>query len=93
MAVVAAMIGMTTRSVERANVGTAGPRVLTRLRAAASSGEVFDAAREERVELMAARYEAGLGIFDGLPARDAVSVAQLAREAEDYDEPTSSAMS
>lgn len=80
--VVAAMIGTTKRTVERAKRGVVGPRVAARIRAAFNTGEVFDAAREARVALYEARYEAGLGIFDGEPARDAVSVWELAREAE-----------
>ncbi len=79
--VVAEVLGVTQRSVERAKAGRAGPRLLSRLRLAAE-GEVFDAAREERLRLYEQRFAAGLGIFDGKPATDAVSVYQLGVEAE-----------
>lgn len=81
-AVVASMIGTTKRTIERAKAGRAGPRLLARVRAAFDTGEVFDDAREERLALYEARHDAVLGVFDGLPARDAVSVAQLAIDAE-----------
>ena len=72
---------MATRTIERAKRGTAGPRLLSRLRLAAE-GEVFDGAREERLRLYERRAASGLGIFDGEPATDAVSVYQLGVEAE-----------
>jgi hypothetical protein len=39
--------------------------------------EVLDGAREARLALYAARHEAGVGIFDGEPPTDAVSVHEL----------------
>lgn len=79
--VIAAMAGTTSRSIERAKKGRCGPRLVSRLRAA-REGEVFDDAREERLRLYEQRFAAGLGIFDGKPAQDAVSVYQLGVEAE-----------
>lgn len=78
---VADVIGMTDRTIHRARSGHVGAKLRMRLQAALA-GEVFDAAREERIELYSRRYDAGLSVFDGTPARDAVSVYQLAVEAE-----------
>ncbi|MCW8138138.1 MAG: hypothetical protein KIT58_04465 [Planctomycetota bacterium] len=78
---VAAVVGMTSRSVERARSGRAGPRLVARLRLA-SEGEVWDQAREERLRLYEQRAAAARSVFDGSPATDAVSVAQLASEAD-----------
>lgn len=82
--ILAAVLGVTTRSVERAKAGVAGPRVLSRLRLA-GEGEVFDQAREERLRLYEQRFARGEGIFDGRPARDGVTPAQLADEAEEEE--------
>lgn len=78
---VAEVAGVTVRSVERAKKGHAGPRLVARLKLAAQ-GEVFDDAREERLRLYEQRAAKGLSVFDGSPATDAVSVAQLASEAD-----------
>ncbi|MCW8141216.1 MAG: hypothetical protein KIT58_20130 [Planctomycetota bacterium] len=78
---VAEVAGVTVRSVERAKKGHAGPRLVARLKLAAQ-GEVFDEAREDRLALYEARAAAGLGIFSGEPATDAVSVYDLGREAD-----------